>query len=82
MSLLEGIVDAKLLKILMLFLKNPNELYHINKVSRMTGVPVATAFRMMKTLHKEGFIEATQISKFKIYRMAENSRTRKMRRLL
>ena len=82
MELFKGIIEAKTLKVLSLFLKNPNELYHINKASLDSGVPLATAFRVINKLTENSFLEYRQISKFRIYKLADNKKTRKLRKLL
>jgi DNA-binding IclR family transcriptional regulator len=82
MDLLKGLVDEKTLKILDLFLKNPNEFFHINKVAQETKVPLATTFRIMMQLTQIEFIEYKQISKFKIYRLSNSKRSRSLRKLL
>jgi hypothetical protein len=82
MSLFDGLIDEKTLKILSLFSKSPTEFYHINKVSVESKVPLATSFRIINSLLSSSIIEYKQISKFKIYRLADNVKTRKLRRLL
>ena len=82
MGIFQGIIDDKVLRILKLFLDNPKELYHINRVSEESKVPVATTFRIMNTLRENGIIEHRNISKFKIYSLARNSKTRKLGRVL
>ncbi|MBN2367455.1 hypothetical protein JXC34_00425 [Candidatus Woesearchaeota archaeon] len=82
MDILEGIIDDKVLRVLKLFLNNPDEFYHINKVSEESKVPLATTFRIMNNLLQNKIIEHKTISKFRIYRLSKNQKTRKMRRLL
>jgi len=81
MNLLSGLVDKKILSILNVFLENPDRFYHINKVAEESKVPLATTFRIMKTLLGEDIITVQTISKFKIYKLADNKRTKKLRRL-
>jgi DNA-binding IclR family transcriptional regulator len=82
MSLFDGLIDEKTLRVLRLFLKQPSEFFHINKVSIEAGVPLATTFRIIKSLKEHELIEAQLISKFKIYRLADNKRTRRLKKLL
>ena len=68
--------------ILKLFLDNSEEYFHINKVSKETGVPLSTTFRIMKKMLKQEIIVYNEISKFKIYKLADNKKTRKLRRMI
>jgi DNA-binding IclR family transcriptional regulator len=82
MGILDGLLDEKIYRVISLFLKNPGQLYHLNKVSEDSGVPLATTFRIMKSLHSNKYISITKISKLKLYSLAENSATKQLRRLL
>ncbi len=82
MDVLEGIFDDKILRILRLFLDNPEEYFHINKVSKRTKVPLATTFRIMKLLLEQDIIKYNEISKFKIYKLASNKKTKKLGKIL
>lgn len=81
MDALEGIVDDKTLRILDLFMKNPEKLYHINKVSKDSKVPLATTFRIIKRLNSNDIIESVEISKFRIYKLSQNRKTQSLGRL-
>ena len=74
--ILGGLIDEKTLKVISLFVKHKNEFFHINKVSKDAKVPLATAFRIIKKLEKNSFITSTKISKFKIYKLADNHKTK------
>ncbi len=82
MGLFEGLIDEKTLRVLTLFIGNPDEYFHINKVADDTKVPLATTFRIMNALTEKKIIEYKQISKFKIYRLAKNKKTTKLRKLI
>ena len=82
MGVLKGLIDNKILKILTVFLNNPSEYYHINKVSQLSNVSLATTFRIINQLADTKIIESKQIGKFKIYRLCKNSKTKKLRRII
>lgn len=82
MDIFEGLIDRKMHSVISVFLKFPEEYFHINKVAERSSVPVATTFRIINQLNDLGIIEATNISKFRIYRLADNKKTKKLRRLL
>ena len=82
MDLFKGIIDDKIQRILKLFINNPKQYFHINKVAEDSKVSLATTFRIINTLRNNQIIEYNQISKFKIYRLANNKKTRKLRKIL
>lgn len=75
-----GLIDDKTLRVISVFLDAPNELFHINKVSKEAKVPLATTFRIINLLYKEKIIEKKTIGKFSIYRFAANKKTRHLKR--
>ncbi len=80
MSLLEGLIDKKIEKILLLFLKNKKELFHLNKISNITKVPLASTFRIMNKLKKLSLIETINIGKIKVYKA--NKKLSKLNKLI
>lgn len=75
-GVLDGLVDEKLKTILDVFIKKPKELFHIQKVSDVSKVPLASSFRLIKKLVKLGFLDIIRINKFKLYRLANNKKTK------
>lgn len=82
MNFLSGLIDNKTEKVLIVFLKNPNEFYHINKVSNDSKISLATTFRIINKLVKNDFLDVKKISKFKIYKLKDNEKTKQLKRLL
>lgn len=82
MGVLKGLIDDKLLKVLSVFINKPSEYFHINKISQESKVPLATTFRIINQLKQNKIIEYKQIGKFKIYKLAKNNKTRKLRRII
>jgi len=81
-GVLEGLVDGKVVSVINVFVKNRNELFHIKKVSELSNVPLATSFRIIRRLVSLGFVSVIKVGKFKVYRLAENKKTRLLVRLL
>jgi len=81
MHVLQGIVDDKTLRVLNVFLNNPREFFHINKVANQSNVPLSTAFRIINNLLNHEFITYQEIGKLKIYQLAKNKKIRKLRKL-
>jgi len=74
-GVLEGLVDKKIMRILKVFIKNKNELFHLQKVSELSNVSLATSFRLMRRLVSLGFVKVIRVGKFKVYKFAENKKT-------
>ncbi len=77
-GVLDGIIDQKIRNILNVFLKNNTELFHLQKVSRLSNVPISSSFRLIKKLVNLGFVSIVKIDKFKVYKLAENKKTRQL----
>ncbi|MBU0614962.1 MAG: DUF2250 domain-containing protein [Nanoarchaeota archaeon] len=78
---LELLVDDKVLRILRELLQEKDYTY-AHKIAREAKIPVATAFRILQKMAKLGIIEAKKIGNIKLYKVLDNSITRKIRRQL
>lgn len=74
-SMVEGLIDKKIVKILRLFFENKGELFHINMISKKSKVPLATTFRIIKKLVDLDTITTIEIGKFKVYKLNANKKT-------
>ena len=81
MSVFEYLVDAKVLKIIRLFIQNKEQEYHLHKISTDANVPVATVFRIVQKLVKLKLVEPITIGKMKIYRLANNSKIKELQKV-
>ncbi len=71
---LAALIDPKTLRIVRLFLTHPDELYHIQKVSRAAQVPLGSTFRIMKDISRKEIIETVTVGKMKLYRLDRKGR--------
>jgi len=78
MSVFEELIDEKLLKILTLFMHNKEQQFHLQKISQETNIPISTVFRIIRKLTNLDLIDFTTIGKLKIYRIAQNDKTREL----
>ncbi len=69
MSLFFELLDKKLARIISVLHKNPDEHFHIQKLSTRSKVPLSSTFRIVNRLAKLGVIEILTVGKFKIYRL-------------
>ena len=82
MSVLEELIDPKITRIMHLLLRNEAELFHLQKISHKTGVPISTTFRIINKLVKMQFIDRLRVGNFKIYRIASNPKTAELGSML
>jgi hypothetical protein len=72
MTLFLQLVDQKVIKILKTLISNPQEHFHIQKLSSQAKVPLSSTFRIVNKLVKLNLIKTIKVSKFKIYVINEN----------
>lgn len=81
-SLLAELFDKKVLDVIMIFLKNRDKDFYLREVSKQSKVPLASTFRIVAKLQQLEFIQPIIISKFKLYRLADNDKTKSLETLL
>lgn len=73
-EILEKLFDKKMIKVLKLFINNPDEEYYLREIAKMTRVPPATVFRILKTLKDLELISELKVKHLKTYEFnPENS---------
>jgi len=82
MSAIVELIDPKIISIIHLLLKDKDELFHLQKISIETGIPISTTFRIINKLVDLEFIDRLNVGNFKIYRIASNSKTAELSRML
>ena len=75
-KILEGLFDKKMLTILKLFLKKKDQQFYLKEISKQTKVPLATTHRILNKLLELEIIDKTKIKHLKIYKLAENEKTK------
>lgn len=74
-QLLAELFDDKITKILTVLSNKPKDFY-LKELSDTAKVPIATTFRIVQKLKQLNVITESQISKFKLYRLANNNKSR------
>lgn len=74
-SLLSGLIDPKIEKILKVFIQNKEEFFHLKKISSQSRVPLTTTFSIIKRLAHLNIIKISKVGKLKLYKLAENKKT-------
>jgi len=64
---LKGIVDEKTLEIIRVLYSDRTSLFSIKMVSDKSKVPIATVFRIMHSLQKNGWVDLVAVGKIKLY---------------
>ncbi|MGV8171940.1 MAG: helix-turn-helix domain-containing protein [Candidatus Woesearchaeota archaeon] len=75
-KILESLFDKKILVILKLFLKKKDQQFYLKEISKQTKVPLASTYRILNRLVELEIIEKTKIKHLKIYKLAENEKTK------
>ena len=70
-GIIEVLIDKNLLKILRLLNKHQETLFHLNKISAETGVPVSSVFRIVPKLAEKGVLEKVVVGKLKLYKLTQ-----------
>ena len=75
-KIMEGLFDRKILTILKLFLKKKDQQFYLKEISKQTRVPLASTHRILNKLLELEIIEKTKIKHLKIYKLADNEKTK------
>jgi predicted transcriptional regulator len=75
-KILDGLFDKKILTILKLFLKKKEQQFYLKEISKQTKVSLASTHRILNKLSELGIIERTKIKHLKIYKLADNEKTK------
>ena len=81
-DVLKQLFDKKILRIIHVFLQNKNKQFYLRELSRAANVSPATTYRIIGKLVKAGIIEEIKISKFKVYKIIINEKTKGLSKLL
>ncbi len=79
---LKGLFDHKIVEILKYFIASSGKQFYLKEISDAVGVPMATTHRILQKLHSLEIIIETNISKFKIYQLADNEQTKFLSRFI
>ena len=74
-------MDEKLSSILELFSNNPDKLFYLRHISKLTGIAPATTYRLLQKLVGKEIIKQETINKFKLYVLNDNEKAKIVRDL-
>jgi hypothetical protein len=81
-DVLRELFDEKIIKIINIFLDEPEKNFSLTQASSMSKVNVATASRILERLVKKEIIEITPMGKSKFYKLRPGEKTIALNRLL
>lgn len=81
-SVLAGLLDDKLIRVISLFMKNPEKKFYLSEVARKADVNTATTFRILNKILKENIVRADIIGKVRTYQLARGERVRALSEVL
>ncbi len=81
-DVLRELFDEKIIKIINIFLEEPEKHFSLTQTSSMTKVNVATTLRILERLVKKEIIEITYMGKSKFYKLKQGEKTIALNRLL
>jgi hypothetical protein len=74
MQVLEQLFDRKVIEVLKLFFRYSNRQFYLQELSRESGVPIATASRILAKLERLEILDVQTISRFRLYRLKESKK--------
>ncbi len=81
-NILEQLFDDKMLSVLRLFISGEENTYYLREISKLTKIPPATTYRILKKLTEAKVLELTVIKNAKIYSLAKNKNTDFLKNIL
>jgi len=81
-EILKQLFDKKILRIIDVFLQNKDKQFYLRELGRAANVSPATTYRIIGKLVKAGIVEEINISKFKVYKIIINEKTKGLANLL
>jgi len=82
MSVLKQLIESKVYRILTLLIKNRGKLFHLQKISHDSSVPLSSTFRIVNNLVRIGLVKTVKIGKMKIYKLAKGKEVDKLIKML
>jgi len=81
-EVIKQLFDKKILRIIEVFVKHRGKQFYLRELSRESGVSPATTYRILRKLVQSGFVEEIVLSKFKVYQLIINDKTKGLVKLL
>jgi hypothetical protein len=82
LSLIENLIDKKILKVLQVFFDDEEKEFYSLEVSKRSGVAPASTFRCLKFLTSVGIIDIIIVNKFKFYKVKKDKDTDMLKSLI
>jgi DNA-binding Lrp family transcriptional regulator len=66
-EVLESLISPPILKILKLFINNDDQTYYLREIAKLTRVPPASTYRILKQLVDNDIVKVNHVKRFKLY---------------
>jgi Fe2+ or Zn2+ uptake regulation protein len=73
--ILRDLFDEKIIRIINVFIKNPEKQFYLSEVSKLSGINVSTTFRTLNKFLEQGFVKTVVIGKVRLYQLERNEKT-------
>lgn len=82
LGIIARLLDQKILTILKLFANRSCEQFYLREISKETGIPVATTYRILGKLQRLRIIKLLHFKKFKLYELSNSEQANTIRKVL
>jgi DNA-binding IclR family transcriptional regulator len=72
MEILKEIFDNKLVKIITLFVDNPDKKYSLSEIAELSKINITTSYRILNQLISKKIVKLVRIGKAKLYELEKN----------
>jgi hypothetical protein len=83
MEILRDLFDEKIVRIISLFIENPEKRFSLTEVANLSKVNITTTFRILqKPLLEKNFLKTNIVGKVRFYQLDYNDKTKQLMQLL
>lgn len=81
LKIFKGLFDDKVMRILNIFVKNPEKQYYLSEVSRLSEVNPASTFRILNRLVAQDFLKVVLVGRVRMYQLAKGDKAKTLTEL-
>lgn len=81
-DIFKELFDEKVVKVISLFLENPERQFSLSEISSMAKVNISTTYRILNKLAGKNFISLVPIGKIKAYQLSKNEKMKAISKML
>lgn len=81
-DILAGLLDEKLTKVILIFVRNPNKRFYLSEISKLSDVNPTTTFRILNKLVDKKIISVVVIGKVRAYQLSRSEKAQDLAKML